>query len=158
MKLLSKEPSINSLIKRCVSEREVTLWYFIWYSTVQLTTVQYSTSSVCQLVSVHYLVVVQTWPPGTQFAISGSSSNKTKSSTDAIAWRPDVFIMQVLSSEWVLPVQGREGESIISNILVVLPSCHLISNKLFNRGCFIFTSFYSYFFLCPKISWKERLL
>ena len=49
MKLLSKGPSINSLIKRCVSAREGTVWYSkvqystVWYSTVQYSIVQYST-------------------------------------------------------------------------------------------------------------------
>ena len=43
-KLLSKGPSINSLIKRCVSSRKVTVWYSkVQYSTVWYSTVQYST-------------------------------------------------------------------------------------------------------------------
>ena len=49
---LSKWPSINSLIKRCVLAREVILWYFMWYSIVQYSwlmysTVQYSMAGYC---------------------------------------------------------------------------------------------------------------
>ena len=53
MKLLSKGPSINSLIKRYVSAREVKVWFStVQFSTVQYGMVQYS-SHAEELISVH---------------------------------------------------------------------------------------------------------
>ena len=42
---LSKGPSINSLIKRYVLAREVSVWFMVQYSTVQYHTVQYNSHS-----------------------------------------------------------------------------------------------------------------
>ena len=53
-----------------------------------------------------------------------------------------IAIMQVLSSEWALPVSGREEESIIMNIADLLPSYYLVSNKLqLEQKLFSFVSF-----------------